>query len=119
MAGLSFVDVDLGKAAPLAVLAAIGFGLWYVWQRTLAQQQANAAATAASPLAAYQAAADLSLLQAFTGGTGAATTATTSTSTANPALPTYSAPANPTANATQPATASQSVATASATSNGI
>ena len=122
MAGLSFIDVDLGKAAPLAVLAGIGFGLWYVWQKSQAQAATDAAAAQASPLAAYQAAEDLSLLQSFTGGSsvpaGGTTTAATTTPTQNPALPAYSAPGNPAQNTTAPATGVTTIA-ASATSNGI
>ena len=134
MAVASIIDLDLGKAAPILALGAIGFGLWYIWNKQEQQAATNAAAAQASPLAAYQDAADLALLQSFTGGGTASATTTNAqgsvttnptagiiqngTVTANTDLAQYSsAPDVPTA----PATASQSIAnsTATTTSNGI
>lgn len=125
MAALSFIDVDLGKVAPLAVLGALGLAGWWLWQKSQTQAQTQAAETQASPLAAYQAAADLQLLQSFTGGSAATPVSTGPASSSgggavyDPALPTYTAPTNPTQNFTSPATGSQSLVTASTTSNGI
>lgn len=122
MAGLSFIDVDLGKAAPLVGIAALALAGWYIWNKSQQQAAQNAAEAQASPLAQYQAAEDLALLQSFTGGssvpTGGTTATGTTTSTQNPELPTYSAPGNPAANTTLAANGATSIA-ASATSNGI
>ena len=80
MAGLSLIDVDLGKAAvPVVVIAAVGVGGYFLWKAyTNSQQQAasNAAEAQASPLEAYQQAADLALLQSFTGGSSTNETST-------------------------------------------
>ena len=124
MAALSVVDVDLGKMAPVFIIGALGLGAWYLWQRNKQQEQIAQSQAQASPLAMYQAAADLSLLRSFTGnqtqtvGGGGPTNTNPAAPVYDPALPTYSAPGNSTQNFTQPANGLQSIA-ASASSNGI
>lgn len=120
MAGFSVIDVDIGKAAPLVGIAAIGVAIWYIWNKSQQQQQANAAAVQASPVAMYQQAADLALLQSLSGSTPAQGSAGAQSAApqTNPALPTYSAPGNATQNFTASALGSGTLA-ASTTSNGI
>lgn len=117
--GLSFIEIDVGKAAPLIGVAAVGLAGWYIWSH----YQKQKAETAANPVADYQAAQDLALLQSFTGGSSVPTQATTAEGTTvplqNPALPTYSAPGNPSQNFTVPALAGMSLGNASTNSNGI
>lgn len=120
MAGVSLIDVDLGKAAPFAVLAGLAIGLWWLWQRQQAQTAQDAAQATASPLAQYQAAADMALMQSI--GAQPSGVPASSGSTANPLLPTYTAPGNPAANYTMPAPASAAVTLGStpyAGTNGI
>lgn len=118
--GLSFIDVDVGKAAPLIGIAALGIAAWYIWNKS---QQAQQTATQApgNALVQYQAANDSAFLNSFTGGTSVPVSATNasgaSTPVADPLLPTYSTPGNPAQNLTLPAPASQ--IGASTTSNGI
>ena len=79
------------------------------------QAATDAAAVQASPLAAYQAAEDLSLLQSFTGGSSVPAGGATTAPTQNPALPAYSAPGNPAQNTTAPATGVTTIAASAAT----
>ncbi len=119
MAGLSIIDVDVGKAAPLIGVAVIGVAIWYVYSKSQQQQAANAAAVTASPVAMYQQAADLALLQSLSGGAPANGSAVNSTEPqVNPMLPTYSAPGNAVQNFTASASGSGTL-NASATTNGI
>lgn len=121
MAGLSFIDVDLGKAAPLVGIAALGVAIWYVWNKSQQQAQANAAAQQASPLAMYQAAQDMALLQSLSGGTSSPSTTPVQSGTpqTNPLLPTYTAPGNPAQNYTLSASNGASLGVGSTTSNGL
>ncbi len=124
MAALSVVDVDLGKMAPVFIIGALGLGAWYLWQRSQQQAAVAQAQAQASPLAVYQAAADMALLSSFTGnqtvpvGGSNPSNANPNAPVYDPALPTYSAPGNATQNFTQPANGTQSIG-ASASSNGI
>jgi hypothetical protein len=123
--GLSFIDVDLGKAAPLVGIAALGVAIWYVWTKSEEKRAAADAQQQASPLAAYQAAQDLALIKSITGAQSVPTQTTqtapggAAAPQADPLLPTYSAPGNYAQNFTMPASNGVSLGAASATSNGI
>ena len=119
--GFSLIDLDVGKAAPLLVVGAMGVGLWYIWNKTEQQKKAADAQAYASPLAAYQQAEDMALVASLTGQGGSSVPAGTTTPQGvtapvqNPLLPVYSAPGNP----AQHWTASADQVGASASSNGI
>lgn len=122
MAIASLVDLNLNKAAPFIGVAALALAIWYIWSKSRQQMQQDAQSSGGT-LGTYQQAADLALIQSFTGGAGVPTQATTSTGTttpmADPLLPAYSAPGNPSQNLTAPALGSISLGPATATSNGI
>lgn len=128
MAIASVVDLDLGKAAPLLVLGALGLGAWYLIQRQQKQDAEANAAQQVNPLATYQAAADLALLQSFSGGAGVPSGTANpqgsapgagNTPTADPALPTYTAPSNPAAVTTTPALTAGNLNVLTVNGNGI
>jgi hypothetical protein len=111
--GLSLISFDVGKAAPLIGVAALGVAAWWIWnksEKARKETQANA-----SPAAQYQTSADMAFLQSFTGGSSVPVQGAGPVT--DPLLPTYTAPGNPAQNFTLPAPASQ--IGASTTSNGI